>query len=562
MKKIYLIFVFSWTIFFISCSDPKSAAIAEQNIDTQIVLSIGKVKITAYELKKNVHVSNPQFIPSTNGSSQPELFNKEKQDLINKTYFLADAYEKGYDKNKSIDSIVEGAARFMVSQSNGLLEQDVYTEHKFNDDEFEKAIEKSTKEFHIEYLKFKDKNAAFKSLQGVSENTPASFKKLVDKVNLLDVTYKKEILTWPFKGYWGKEEEIFALKNNEVSPLWKLFDGYYLIHVEKINQLHSPKITTDQMKIKLETAERQKTKDMLNVKVYSHARPVIDNKIVLAFSNKLNGYKYGPNHTFIKADFNDILSNTILTYISPLGQTKLITVNNFIDYYNTLFLKGSINNIDDVSKNLNAFCFSDYAYIESVKRGITNQPKFLLDKNNFKNNIIYNIYSEQELAGKDAITEDEINKMYDIMKPRLTQAENVVASVYYFNNQGEAIRKKFNLISDTLTFKGLTKTDKHLLLNYKSKVLPDTLKKVIFDLNVKSNPARMIELNNQYVVVVKEKETGTRVRNLVEVRDLVISQIKSDRLIKNKKARLAELKNKYKPTIDLTNQFNSAIAAN
>jgi len=556
------IYVFIGIVFFTHCSQDKTNLITNPEIDTQTVLSIGKVNISAYEFEKNLKISQKQMGGQSPQAIQSLLADNLKNNFIDKTYFLADAYDKGYNNNKHIDSIVEGAARFMVSQSNGLLEQEINKDDEINDDELKKAIERGTKEFHIEYIKFKDKNSALKNMQGITANTFSGFKELIKKVDFLEVTYKKDVLTWPFKGYWGKEEEIFALKENAVSPLLKLYDGYYIIHIENINELPASAINANQIKMKLEMAKRQKTKDILNVKIYGQARPIIDDNIVNIFARKLKDYIYGSNHTFLKADFNDILPKTILTYISPLGQTKTITVNNFIDYYNTLFIKSGIKNTDDVSRNLIALCFSDYAYAEGIKKGITTQPKFLLDRNNYKNNVIYNTYTEQELADKSAITENEIIQMYNLMKPHLTQAENVVASVYYFNNQNEAIRKKIDSRSDTLTFKGLIKVNKHLTLNNKSKVLPDTLKKAVFDLNIRNNPARMIELNNQYIVLVKEKETGNRVRKLEEVKDLVIAEIKNNKLLKNQKARLAELKNKYKPKIDLTNKFNPSLAMN
>ena len=148
------------------------------------------------------------------------------------------------------------------------------------------------------------------------------------------------------------------------------------------------------------------------------------------------------------------------------------------------------------------------------------------------------------------------------MKPDLTQAENVVASIYYFNNQSEAIQKKISLNSDTLKYHGLIKANKHLVVNYKSKILPDTLKKTLFALNVNNNPARIIELNGKYIVVVKEREKGTRTRNLEEAKDLVITQINNQRLYANKKAKLAILKGKYKPIIDLVSTTSTSIASN
>lgn len=554
-----LAFAIVGTMFFANCSQPKTDQKDKTTIDTQIVLNIGKVNISAYEFKKNQRVQapantyNPVLIKNASSGNW-------KNDFIDKVYILADAYDKGYNNNAHIDSIVENAARFMVAQPNGLLEQATSAEYQVNEDEVKTAIAKSKKVIYIEYLKFKDKSSALKSLQGANPHTTAEFKKLIDNADLLEVTYKKEILTWPFNGYWGKEDEIYAMKKGDVLPLLDLYDGYYLIHAERTSELHGPAITTDVMKVKLEQAQKKKTTDLFNHKVFDKAQPVLNSKAITAFSNKLSNYRYGPNHTFLQKDFRDILSEVMLTYISPSGRATIVTVNNFMDYYNMLFLKGNITNVKDVYATLNNIYFSDYAYDEGVKKGVTKQPKFILDRNNYKNNVIYTIYAEKELSSKDMITQNEIISRYSIMKP--TQAQKVVASVYYFNNRNEAMRKKFNILSDTMTFKGLIKADKNLMLTYKSKMLPDTLKRVIFDLNIKSNPARMIELNNQYIVLIKEKEIGTRTRSLAEVKDLVIAEVRNSRLLKNKEKKLAELKIKYKPKIDLTDRFNLAIAMN
>ena len=547
-------------ILFTDCSN-RSGKNNQVIIDTTVVLSIGKVNITGYEFAKNLNMAKAQLSQNGEAMQQNVTLNTWKNDYINKIYLLADAYDKGYNENVHVDSIVNNAARFMVSQPHGLLDLEKSKNYQVSAEELNEAIERSKNSIHIEYIKFKDRDQLMKKLPRGIAPINANFEKLLSTINLSDVEYKKDVLVWPFAGYWGKENEIYDLKEGETSPILKINNGYYLIHVKTITRIRSPISQTNAMKARLQFTYEQKASALYRDSVFRQAQPKVNNDTIAAFAQKIYHYNYLKGHNFRKADLSEILSKNIISYLSPARQNRFVTVANFIDNYNTLPFKADIKSPNDIVNSLYAMVVNDYAYTDALKLGITRQPQFLLDRNNFKNNIIFNLYTSDVLDDKTAVTDDEIVKAYNLNRSNYKQPVNVVVSLYYFNNRPDAVRANFNVKSDTMKFAGLIKKDLHQTINYKTKMFPDELKRELFSMKNKGI-SKVFEWNGKFIVAAQEGEKGSRLRSLDEVRDLVIEEIKKQRVVSNQKTRLDELKRMYKPKIDLTDSTFPNIAAN
>jgi len=533
-----------------SCkTNTKTSAPQAEPIDTKIVLSVGKVNITAYEFEKNLKTFKQTFLQKNGHEPQAADIQSWENDFINRAYFLADAYDKGYDKDRHIDSMVESVGHFIIAQNNGLLEKKMEGNGiQPNSPEVRVALERSKKKMVIEYIRFKDEQTALKALHNKLPANGPEFKQALAKTDLVYNPYGQDTLVWPFEKFWGREEYLFNLKNDEVTPLVKFADGCCIFHVTNIDYALVPPINESMMLYKLQILQKQKIRQLNNTETIEKAHIQIDNNTADKLAPMLKNYIYGAGHTFVKSGFNKLLPQKLLTYNRPDGHPEVITIGAFLDYYNSLLLKQDINNTDDLNTYLTSMVSSDYAFAKAVKMGITRQPKFMLDQQNYKNKLVYAKYEAGQLDSKDPVSDNEILAVYNMLKPHFIEATDAVVSVYYFHNRLDALQAMARLrrnIIEASGFSGLDAVKLHLNLNYTSSILPDTLKKIAFSLknNMISNP---VNVQGNFAIVKKESESGSRVKNLTEVRDVVIKAVGNERLAKNKQMKISQLKEQYK----------------
>jgi len=406
-----------------------------KSVDTSIVLSVGNVNITGYEFERNLDRFKSEFRQKNSREAGADAIKTWINEFIDNTYLLADAYNKGYDKDKYIDSVIKNARQSL-------------------------AVQMQLPQF----------------------------------------------------------AQMFHISNR---------DGYVKEQPQQI----------------IDKAQLQ-----------------FDNNVINALGIRLGTYNYGAHYSFKKGDFKQLLKYPLVSYLSPQGNRLTITVNDFFDYYNTLIVKMDVDNAMDIRKNLEGQVYTLYTYDNAVKAGITQQPLFMLTINNLKNNMIYKKF-EATLANDPPVTASEISRIYQLKKNEFTQPTDVTASIYYFVNKhaasafGGMIRRTGYMPNSQ--FQGMIKGDRDINVNYKNNHLPDTLKKMIFNMP-DGKVSRIIHLANEYVLIKRESSTGSRIQNLDEVKDKVIKIIEDGRIAKNKQIELARLKKIYplKNNINLNSLIN------
>jgi hypothetical protein len=111
-----------------------------------IVLKIGNVSITKYEFEKNYRA----FLTADRNNTIS--LNKKREWIntyVDKIYFLADAYKKGYLKDKRIDTDVERMAKHIITQPYGLYEEKtLFNDIKITEDEIEEICSKRNQQIN------------------------------------------------------------------------------------------------------------------------------------------------------------------------------------------------------------------------------------------------------------------------------------------------------------------------------------------------------------------------------------------------------------------------------
>lgn len=400
---------------------PITAHVIDKTIDTNVVLQIGKVDITAYEFQKNLDKFKGRFKQSNGREADMISIKKWVSQFIDRAYLLADAYEKGYDQDEKINAMIN----------------------------------------------------AGKHLLAIQQSSPPS---------------------------------AISLANNKRDVLKKHKDN-----------------------------------------IIEHSQLKFDNYVINTLAIAIANYTYNPDRGFFKDDFKQLLEHTLATYTSSQNKQSAITVSDFFNYYNNLIIKYDIGGSGDIKQNLSSLVYSEYVYDKAVNSGLTRQPQFALNINDFKNTLIYNKY-EKQLAHNQPITPAEINNAYKRKLKTFTQATDAVVSVYYFINKRTVysfsgmMRIKGDVPDEN--YQGLIKAEKHITIRYNNKSLPDTLKKTIFNLP-DGDIARPIRVEDRYVLIKKENSRGSRIQSLGEVKDKVIKAIEVERINKNKQIELVRLKKQY-----------------
>ena len=286
-----------------------------------IVLQIGKLQITDYEVEKNIKLYQSNFFQKTGRQPNENEFKQWEKEFVDRAYFIANAYDKGYDSMLIVNKKVSAMEHYIVSQPGGLFEQ--------------KIIEDSL---------------------GVKNYKINSTK----RIQILD-NYRAET----------KVKSQASFNNDLLSDISKI-------------------IASD-----------------------------------------------GSIHEFDKGRFAVFSKLNIVTFKIE-GSEIDVSCKDFMEYYNELPMRHAIGNINQLRLAIDAMVQQEYNYRQAEKIGITVQPKFILDRDNFKKNVVYSMYENNEIKKGKEIGEPQLKQVKDAMVSKLRKlytVKNKIEIHKYFAQQ-------------------------------------------------------------------------------------------------------------------------------
>ncbi len=498
----------------------------------------------------------------------PEAVKEWVVAFTDRTYILADAYDKGYFEKPAVKRAVESMARLIIGQPGGLLEQKLLLpQAAVTEAELQQAIEKSRKQVYVEYLKFPDYDQALHCMGGPQPENLQVFRKAVDK-NSHDasIVHRLDTFSWPSMQLGIQEDYITTLEKGALTPVLVLPDGYYVMHVQNtaIAAIPDPQRRNSIRNI-LTMRRKEKARQEYFRAVQKEAGTVMNPEVLKALKNKLA--QYGPLQAFDKNKFSELLSLPAITY-SCNRKKNTVTTAAFMDFYNNLPLKKEIGTIEAVVMYLHAYVQDDYNYRKAEELGITHDLQFRLDKNNYKKTVIENLYETNELKAAIEVTDQEVRDRYENRKQDFVQATEAIVSMLVFDTRNHAMAGRLAFrsepgksdlaaidIIDTAHLKGILHKDLHRQLQYNDLSLPDTVRKVIFSMPV-GEMSRPVPFNDHYMVIIKKSESGRRVQLLAEVKDILWKEIIEEKCKKKKQEQVKELKEKYRLRNNLEEVLN------
>ncbi|PWG81296.1 peptidylprolyl isomerase [Pararcticibacter amylolyticus] len=514
----------------------------------KVVLSVGKVGITEYELEKNLKLFKDAYRDTAN--QQPSVVEIKKwiEGFVDRTYFLADAYEKGYYKRQEVTQGVASMERLIISQRKGLLEQFMLNgKLTINKKELELARERSRKKISIEYLRFEDFDAAKHFIGGVEIKGSEKFREAVDNSRKHNaIFYEEKIIEWPFTDFSQYHEYLFNLKEGEVTPILTMLDGCYLFYIKDI--AISKNGTPDNEIIqKLKFQKEAEIIAGYKKEVDSNTNVIYNSDVLSKFGGILSSR--APLHKFEKKDFSDILSLDAFTYI--LKQKRIrYTVSDLINYYNYLPLKPEIRNIEQIGEIIRSMVYSEYSYLKAKECGITADPKFILDRENYQKNLIYDYYETEQLKSSVKLSKEDISGWYNKHRSEYVQPVGVNVSIFSFKDSLDRNKGFSDILryhNDKLRASQIKVAESiqwNINSSYRKPVLSErVMQRLLLSKNGQVLPP--IELAGKYSVIIKNYDYGQLNMQLDEVKELIAGHIKSAKLKEVKEGCLTLLKPKY-----------------
>ena len=517
--------------------------------DTSVVLKIGKLEITKYEFEKNKEKS----IATNNSKNLQEW----KEEYIGKCMIMADAYEQHYDTLRDIRKEVHHMSNFMMLQKDGYLWQKTVSPRV---DDFIKVtdakLEKRKRRFYFDYIFCNDHEGLIyvTDKDTVLENFD-EYSKLKHKCQFHDFLRTGQLsFQWPFVPFWTYREYINKLKEGEVSQLLNVNGQYYYLYVDHIENIEIAPQDKNNLQQELRFGIEKEIDDKKTEEIVRKCNPVLNNENI---NTVIEFISEGSN----LSDFED---NPELIHYYLNDTLRTLDFKTFLEYYTYLPVKPAIRDKKTLTDFINQFFYDDYLRDEAQKLSLYNTEKFLLDRKNFQNNVIYEKYLENNVIKKIKMDSAEVTAYYEKNKQQFIQPGIIIFDMYVFEKEIEARKNAYKISSfinsqqkehahDPSIIKGLI----DFMPNYKINLETDTLFSKEFInrlLNSKVSflSPQPVRLNNRYVLLNKIEGSGVSIKALKDVRDQIESEIKDEKIKMRTRELLKILGRKYKIEIDKT----------
>jgi hypothetical protein len=241
--------------------------------------------------------------------------------------------------------------------------------------------------------------------------------------------------------------------------------------------------------------------------------------------------------------FADLRQRNAITYQID-NKEKKVSVDRWISYITDMPMRQDIRK-DNLQSYFESIVYDDYAYRHAEAIGVTKDKKFLLDRSNYLKNVIWTIYEREELKKGIIVTDEDILHEYEQTKGDYIQATDAVITAFSFPDRRSTAMGMMHIRNDNIdSIRGENVIERHRSIKYNDDLFTDSIRAVIFSmkLNEVSVP---IYNKGPYLLVIKEAESGSRTRELQEVKSSIMKKIEDRSLEERKRSMLDSLKKQY-----------------
>jgi hypothetical protein len=529
--------------FMCSCGTKKTT----DKVSGEVVLKIGPVEITQYEFLKN-----KELFDGTGNANKKEAQKKWLTDFIDRAYFLADAYSKHYDTIAAINKIADNAALDHIARVDGYVWKRVEEPKlQISNKVLRDAYKKQSAVYYLDVLFFKNQNALDSVLNGRTVSNKSDFKQVAQRIKNNKTTKSfSNIYVWPFSAFTPVRDKIYTMNPGEVTAPFLTRKGYFMVHLNKKENVKQQPFrkAKEQIETELKSVKTEQIADKNQKNIFEKARIEIIEPEVSRLSEYLQNNKNELPLT--------LLGHSLMSY-NINNQRKVYTVSQYWDYIHHLpLMLHDFSKKEAITATLKDEVIRQYLLRVADSLGILHENKYLLDKKNFRNELILLQYYQKEFRTEDSISEEEIRGYYEQHKAFYTGGKISVVSFLYFKDYASALNNrdmvnrivsngKFFEFRDSMVIKGLVSYQPNIKIERDNNELPYELTNEIFSIpeGEVSNP---VEYNNKFALFFVTKREGIRVKGFDEVRNEMKAILENEKIEHLKNERIKELKDEYK----------------
>ena len=525
-------------------------------IDTRLAFKIGKIAVTQYELEKNLRIYEEQYTKTYQDSIPSDSLKNWKRKFIDRYFFLSDADEKGYYDEPEIEKEVADVARYMLTQRYGILHKAMTKEIvQINDTDLPIFFKKRKFVYYIDYIKF-DNFDCIMTLLGDSSKieNQETFERIKSKVcGNLKVHCDSLRGVWPFPPVWEINDQICEMDSNQVSDFLRTDAGVYVVYVKKKEpsiQLYEHFKKNFPQYFKFAKARWFMNRYYEKIRKKSNLKIKEDNVQLVSELIEQNQDETQLNEEYFKS----IIQKKLVEYQID-NSTKNYTVADFLSFYNRQLMKQKLSSTSQIHDFIIWMVQEEFLYRDALQLGLNEEDKFLLDRKNYKNNLILDWYKKNELI-IEPITEDELRIEYKQNIEYYKQLTGFVGSIFKFEDYKKAkyaIQKMDTLLKKHSInefkeedFAGLNEYYLHDTVSF----MDTSYSKQIIQ-RLKFSPLGLIgpiKNDGNFIIFLKDKMID-RILPFESAKDLILNQIRKRKYAASKEKLLPSLKEKYELTI-------------
>ncbi len=501
-------------------------------------LSVGEVSVTIQQYAY-LYANYVKEYKDRNGSPPPADSIAAWEDALkDRLFLLADATKKGYADDHLVNRIVGRAEITMLVQPQGLLYEEVVVKQvTVTEADVTEAYERKAYGYEIRYI------------DTTEEITQLAFDRAYN-AGLSAGTAQTKTHPWPFRRHYTYRRYIISLQAGQVSQPLKTDNGFRIIRIDAVKPAirKSLEEMAPSLRTSLEHYEELRIRDEYEETIHRTAHTVIATDAVALFAGRL-----GKNETAAvdTAAVCDILDLALATYVRNEVPVR-ITVADFLDYYNNLFMRKRLADVAVVIAYLREMVFEVFAYADAVARGLNTTEQFILDKWNYTNMVMLGEYEKREIDPRVIVPDSDCRAYYDAHRDRLVDGEIAVADILTFESRTDAERMRIRLMAPTgadsasVPEPDITHTAEYdIAIRYDNADYSEEIRAMLFALE-DGRVSRAVELQGKPRVFVQKNETGRRQQPLEEVKKTIHRKLFTEKKAEYIRALIDSLKTVYK----------------
>lgn len=554
MNKIILLFSVIGLLSFQACKDKNP-----------VVLSIN-----GDELRKDRFITMLELEKSKVETQEKRTFNKKRFrswiDHIIENKLIEQVLEKnGYADDPEILYQASVIDKAILSQQNGEFYQEIIDKKvKVQPDQVADGMKYFSWDFTFELLCFDSQKQMTDVLQTDSTQlSEEAFNTLAQRADELSISHDTIVSMWPFDALLGNRTQLQAMKAGEITKPLRSFDHPYEMKyfvAKLISRERNPKINEADIKSEYighlmymynsTLAFNKKLHSYYDSSAYTMDRKLIEDVYALLEYDEETG-------NIDTAKLHTLLGKTAITYQFD-GQTKDVSISNFIKFYHTLPMRRKFSSLSDFREYFQDMICFDYMWKEAEDMGYVTTDEYLLKRKGMRNRMATTKFYDDSLFASIAVAENEIEDRYAKDITQYTFPENYQYDLLLFKTYPDAFTARDTIAklettkelsyTDTAVFKNIVEVQQGLSIRIDS--LKKTNNRQLSSI-IRSTCSDVFQEGKFFAIALKKRESGEYTVPLTDMNDNIKNRIMNEKAETIKNNYIAELKSKAVISEDL-----------